>query len=139
MVLLASIWGSYTLYHVFFVKKSLTTPVKQQIIQPSFVPSSPDQVTSLAQVKQNKVIVIYSTRYRIAGLISYDGKLKVYVQDTTSPHLRIFDQTQCRTGDFNTTECNIDGELVNIHTGTREDDKTSNMLDIVPTLASAYK
>lgn len=139
LILISAIWGAYTLYHIFADKKAASAPVSvpvqpvQAFNDPQAKPL-PDKQSSPAPAP---VQPVYSTRYRIAGLIAFDGKIKVYVHDAQSPHLRIYDQTQCKTNDFNVAECKIDNEIVTIHTGTRKEPKQENQFgSMVPTVAA---
>lgn len=138
MVLLGALWGVYTFYHLYqdkYAAKSVFNVPQPVLNAPGPVINKLPLVMVQAPVIQP---VIYSKRFRVAGMVAYDGKLKVYIHDATSPHMRIYDQTQCKTGEFNSTECKIDGELVTINTGVHEEKKqpANNLLDVVPTIAS---
>lgn len=140
MVFIGAVWGVYTFYHLYQDKfSSKPPPVVEVPVISAPVPVNLAQPVAVAQVVQAVVVpVVYSKRFRVAGMIAFDGKLKVYIHDATAKHMLIYDQTQCKTGEFNQTECKIDGELVTINTGFREEKKTpsNNLLDVVPTIAS---
>jgi zona occludens toxin len=140
LVLIGAGWGVYTFYDLYQNKFNKSNPVKSvpapaPVLAPA--PVNPAYPVAVAQVLPVVVPVVYSKRYRVAGQIAFDGKLKVYIHDANAKHMVIYDQTQCKTGEFHQTECKIDGELVTINTGFREAKKPSNnLLDVVPTIAS---
>lgn len=135
-VFLAAIWGFYTLYGLYhdnpYVKPSV---VQQNPVNPVITPPVNTNVQHTAVNTQVPVVqaVVYSKRYRIAGTALFNGRLKVYIHDITTKHLRMMTAANCKTGDFQETECKIDGEVVNIYTGTREIEKKSQDFgEIVP-------
>ncbi|UOA07523.1 zonular occludens toxin domain-containing protein [Methylobacter sp. S3L5C] len=137
VILVGAIWGAYTFYDLYH-NNSYAKP-KSVSVQAPASPASPvyPSVPSNTQAVIVPVVqaVVYSKRYRIAGTAIFNGRLKVYIHDATTKHLRTMNAVNCKTGDFNETECKIDGELVTVYSGTREaEKKEKSFTDIAPTV-----
>lgn len=136
MVLVVAVWGCWFFYDLY---NSKFAPAAVPDVAPVFLPVLPVAVVSSAAaavpvyVPAPVPVLVQSKRYRVAGSASFDGRFVVYIHDSTTPHLLVYDATVCRSSVDRFITCHIDNEIVSINTGVRDAKKPSNEFNsIVP-------
>ena len=133
LILLAAVWAFWFFYDLY-TNKYAPAPVSAPVVVPDPVAvASFAAVPVLAPVVVPVPVMVQSKRYRVAGSASFDGRFVVYIHDSTTPHLLVYDATVCRSSVDRFITCHIDNEIVSINTGVRDAQKTTNEFNsIIP-------
>lgn len=141
IVIVASIWGAWFVYH-FFTGDAFDKTKKETVSQS--IPVNPEsKPQSVPQSSQQQPLApvakpVESKRYRIVGSSYREGFLYVYIEDGQTKKFVTYAANDCKIGGLNGPECTIEGQLVTQYTGVHEKKggNRQNLMDVVPEVSS---